>query len=72
MNIETNVTNRFATTLITSKVKNFDQSPQETTFSVVLPESAFISEFIMEMSGKKYKAYVKEKEEAKRIYDKVP
>ncbi|XP_049822945.1 inter-alpha-trypsin inhibitor heavy chain H4-like isoform X1 [Aethina tumida] len=71
MNIETNVTNRFATTLITSKVKNFDQSPQETTFSVVLPESAFISEFIMEMGGKKYKAYVKEKEEAKRIYDKA-
>ncbi|KAL3280735.1 hypothetical protein HHI36_003971 [Cryptolaemus montrouzieri] len=69
MKVDTNVTNRFAKTLITSKVKNLDEKPQEANFGVVLPETAYISGFIMEIDGKKYEAYVKEKEEAKKIYD---
>ncbi|XP_068904451.1 inter-alpha-trypsin inhibitor heavy chain H4-like isoform X4 [Tenebrio molitor] len=68
MQIESNVSNRYATTLITSKVRNLKQNAAETTFSVILPENAFISEFEMEINGKVYKAYVKEKEEAKKIY----
>ncbi|XP_068904458.1 inter-alpha-trypsin inhibitor heavy chain H4-like isoform X3 [Tenebrio molitor] len=68
MQIESNVSNRYATTLITSKVRNLKKSAAETTFSVILPENAFISEFEMEIDGKVYKAYVKEKEEAKKIY----
>jgi hypothetical protein len=71
MQIESNVSNRYATTLITSKVRNLKKSAAETTFSVILPENAFISEFEMEIDGKVYKAYVKEKEEAKKIYQQV-
>lgn len=71
MDINSNVSNRFAKTLIHSKVKNPQTTAKEATFSVVLPEKAFISEFVMEIGGKSYKAYVKEKEEAKNIYDKV-
>lgn len=71
MDIQTNITNRFAKTLITSKVRNLKNKPAETTFSVILPEYAFISHFEMEIEGEVYKAYVKEKEEAKRIYDQV-
>jgi hypothetical protein len=71
MQIESNVSNRYATTLITSKVRNLKQNAAETTFSVILPENAFISEFEMEINGKVYKAYVKEKEEAKKIYQQV-
>ncbi|KAK9890511.1 hypothetical protein WA026_010588 [Henosepilachna vigintioctopunctata] len=69
MKVDTNVTNRFATTLVTSKVKNVDEKAQEATFAVVLPETAYISGFVMEIDGKKYEAYVKEKEEAKKTYD---
>ncbi|XP_057662727.1 inter-alpha-trypsin inhibitor heavy chain H4-like isoform X1 [Diorhabda carinulata] len=69
MDINTNVANRYAKTLITSKVKNPATSAKEATFSVVLPKKAFISEFVMQIGGKNYKAYVKEKEEAKHIYD---
>ncbi|KAK9890512.1 hypothetical protein WA026_010588 [Henosepilachna vigintioctopunctata] len=69
MKVDTNVTNRFATTLVTSKVKNLDEKAQEATFAVVLPETAYISGFVMEIDGKKYEAYVKEKEEAKKTYD---
>ncbi|XP_074041441.1 inter-alpha-trypsin inhibitor heavy chain H4 isoform X3 [Leptinotarsa decemlineata] len=69
MNIKSNVSNRFAKTLVTSKVRNEDTKAKEATFTVVLPDKAFISEFVMEIGGKSYKAYVKEKEEAKNIYN---
>ena len=71
MQINANVSNRYARTLITSKVRNLKDKSKETTFSVILPENAFISEFEMEIKGKVYKAYVKEKEEAKKIYQQV-
>lgn len=69
MRVDTNVSNRYAKTLITSKVKNLHSKAQEATFSVVTPDKAFISGFTMEIDGKKYEAYVKEKEEAKQTYD---
>lgn len=71
MRVDTNVSNRYAVTLITSKVKNFGNASQETTFSVVTPDQAFISAFTMEIDGKKYEAYVQEKEEAKDTYHRV-
>ncbi|KAF2887422.1 hypothetical protein ILUMI_18751, partial [Ignelater luminosus] len=69
MHVKSNVSNRFAHTTITSRVKNIATKSQEATFSIVLPETAFISGFIMEVDGKNYTAYVKEKEEAKKDYD---
>ncbi|XP_050502744.1 inter-alpha-trypsin inhibitor heavy chain H4-like [Diabrotica virgifera virgifera] len=69
--VKSNISNRYSTTVITSRVKNPDANSKEAVFSVVLPEKAYISEFVMEIKGKKYKAYVKEKEEAKNIYDKA-
>ncbi|XP_050295497.1 inter alpha-trypsin inhibitor, heavy chain 4-like isoform X16 [Anthonomus grandis grandis] len=69
MRVETNVSNRYAKTLITSRVKNLDIKAQEATFSVVTPDKAFISSFVMEIDGKKYEAYVQEKEEAKKTYE---
>ncbi|XP_044268022.1 inter-alpha-trypsin inhibitor heavy chain H4-like isoform X2 [Tribolium madens] len=69
MKVDTNVSNRFAKTSVVSKVKNLAKTAQEATFSVVLPETAYISGFVMEIDGKSYKAYVKEKEEAKQIYN---
>ncbi|KAJ8965893.1 hypothetical protein NQ317_005461 [Molorchus minor] len=71
MDISSNISNRFAKTLVLSKVKNSQNAAKETTFTVVLPEKAFISEFVMEIDGKSYKAYVKEKEEARRDYDRA-
>lgn len=71
MDIHTNVSNRFAHTLVTSRVKNFGNESKETAFSVILPETAYISGFVLEIDGKKYEAYVKPKEEAKNIYNQV-
>ncbi|XP_018570732.1 inter-alpha-trypsin inhibitor heavy chain H4-like isoform X2 [Anoplophora glabripennis] len=71
MDITSNISNRFVTTLVVSKVKNMEKVAKETTFAVVLPQKAFISEFVMQIDGKSYRAYVKEKEEAKEIYNKA-
>ncbi|KAK5646826.1 hypothetical protein RI129_005290 [Pyrocoelia pectoralis] len=71
MHVKSNISNRFAHTTVTSRVRNFADKAQEAVFSIVLPESGFISGFIMEINGKNYTAYVKEKEEAKRDYDKA-
>ncbi|XP_034239234.1 inter-alpha-trypsin inhibitor heavy chain H4-like isoform X2 [Thrips palmi] len=60
---------RYAHTVVSSRVANPANKSQEVTFAVVLPETAFISSFAMEVDGKVYKAYVKEKEEAKQTYD---
>ncbi|XP_031349541.1 inter-alpha-trypsin inhibitor heavy chain H4-like isoform X2 [Photinus pyralis] len=69
MRITSSIRNRFAHTTIVSRVRNSAHNAQEAVFSVILPETAFISGFIMEIDGKNYTAYVKEKEEAKRVYD---
>ncbi|XP_017771114.1 PREDICTED: inter-alpha-trypsin inhibitor heavy chain H4-like [Nicrophorus vespilloides] len=69
MNIKTYITNRFAQTTVTGKVKNHASKSQEAVFFVVLPNQAFISAFILEIDGKHYTAYVQEKEKAKKIYD---
>lgn len=71
MHIKANITNRFSHTQITSRVKNFAADAKEASFSVVLPETAYISGFTLEIEGKKYEAYVKEKEEARDIYEGV-
>lgn len=71
MRIETNVSNRYAKSLITSKVKNLGKKAHEAVFSVVIPEQAFISGFVMEIDGKDYEAYIQEKEKAKNTYDAV-
>lgn len=60
---------RYAHTVVSSRVANPANTSKEVTFSVVLPETAFISSFLMEVDGKVYKAYVKEKEEAKKTYE---
>ncbi|GLV32310.1 hypothetical protein CBL_00979 [Carabus blaptoides fortunei] len=68
MHVDSHIRNRYARTVVSSKYLNPDDRSQETTFSIVLPDTAFISGFVMEIKGKKYEAYVREKEEAKREY----
>ncbi|CAG7716949.1 unnamed protein product [Allacma fusca] len=68
--IHSNIRYRYCRTYVTSRVANPNaEQSQEVTFRVVLPETAFISKFTMEIDGKPYEAYVKEKEQAKKIYN---
>ncbi|XP_072393278.1 inter-alpha-trypsin inhibitor heavy chain H4-like [Diabrotica undecimpunctata] len=69
--VNTHVSNHFAETSVTNVVENPDHFAKQTTFSVVLPERAFISGFYMEIDGKQYKAFVKEKDLARTIFNKA-
>lgn len=71
MHITSNISNRYAKTLIESKLKNEDKVAKETYFAVILPNKAFITEFVMEIGGRSYKAYIREKRQANIIYAQV-
>ncbi|XP_041836026.1 inter-alpha-trypsin inhibitor heavy chain H3-like isoform X3 [Melanotaenia boesemani] len=71
MRIACTVTSRFAHTVMTSGALNKADSSQEITFEVELPKSAFITNFSMEISGQVYAGEVKEKETAKKQYEKA-
>jgi len=60
---------RYATTEVEAHMKNPGTVSNEADFRLVLPDSAFISNFSMIIAGVEYVAEVKEKEEARNIFD---
>ncbi|XP_018535592.1 inter-alpha-trypsin inhibitor heavy chain H3 [Lates calcarifer] len=69
--VDCKVTSRFAHTVMTSRALNKANSSQEIFFEVELPKTAFITNFTMETDGQMYVGEVKEKEKAKKQYDKA-
>merc|ERR1711863_2892 len=62
---------RYARTVVESTVSNPDAVAQVASFALVIPDSAFISAFSMEINGEKYEARVEEKEEAEKTFEKA-
>ena len=58
----------YATTLVTSEVYNPETRAREIFLTVILPDTAFISRFAIEMGGQLFVAYVREKENAWKEY----
>ncbi|KAK7898984.1 hypothetical protein WMY93_019837 [Mugilogobius chulae] len=71
LTVDCTVTSRFAHTVMTSKALNKASSSQEIFFEMELPKTAFITNFSMEIDGQVYVGDVKEKEKAKKQYDKA-
>ncbi|XP_023954995.2 inter-alpha-trypsin inhibitor heavy chain H4 isoform X2 [Bicyclus anynana] len=69
MRVRSEIALRYARTAVICKVYNPNKRPQEASFNVLLPETAFISGFTMTLGKETYEAYVKEKEVAKQIYN---
>ena len=53
---------------MTSEVRNSESEAREIFLTVILPDTAFISRFAIEVGGQLFVAYVKEKTEAWREY----
>jgi len=53
---------------VTSEVYNPENRAREIFLTVILPETAFISRFAIEIGGQLFVAYVREKEKAWREY----
>ncbi|KAF2899118.1 hypothetical protein ILUMI_07057 [Ignelater luminosus] len=68
MNIISDIRHRFARTIIITKIKNSRNSSKEIKFRAILPDTAFITSFVMKIGDKNYTAYLKDTEEAKLIY----
>merc|ERR1712130_894921 len=68
--IKSEVQFRYARTVVESTVSNPDTVAQVGSFALVIPDSAFISAFSMEMGGEEYKARVEE-EEAEKTFEKA-
>ncbi|CAL1609330.1 unnamed protein product [Knipowitschia caucasica] len=66
--INSTVTSRYATTVISSRVANRIDQSKEIEFHVRIPKNAFITKFRMFMDGEVYDGVVKEKEQAERQY----
>ncbi|XP_064823902.1 inter-alpha-trypsin inhibitor heavy chain H4-like isoform X2 [Oncorhynchus masou masou] len=66
--VNSTVTSRYATTIITSRVANRMNQSQEIEFHVKIPKMAFISKFKMTIEGETYDGVVKQKEEAQQQY----
>uniref|UniRef100_A0A3Q4I415 Inter-alpha-trypsin inhibitor heavy chain 3 n=1 Tax=Neolamprologus brichardi TaxID=32507 RepID=A0A3Q4I415_NEOBR len=69
--VDCTVTSCFAHTVMTSKAFNKASSSQEIFFEVELPKTAFITNFSMEIEGQVYVGEVKDKEKAKKQYEKA-
>uniref|UniRef100_A0A668RM79 Inter-alpha-trypsin inhibitor heavy chain H3-like n=1 Tax=Oreochromis aureus TaxID=47969 RepID=A0A668RM79_OREAU len=66
--INSTVTSRYATTVITSRVANRVDESKEIEFHVRIPKNAFISKFRMFIDGQVYDGVVKAKEQAQQQY----
>merc|ERR1719347_1456975 len=67
--VDSKIQFRYARTQVTSHIKNPGTAPNQADFTMVLPDSAFISNFSMIIRDVEYVAQVKEKEEAKATFD---
>ncbi|XP_056357323.1 inter-alpha-trypsin inhibitor heavy chain H3-like [Oenanthe melanoleuca] len=71
MKIDSKVTSRFAHNVITSRAVNRGNVSREVFFDVELPKTAFITNFSMTIDGVTYPGTIKEKEAAKKQYEKA-
>ena len=67
--VNTTIGFRYSRTEVTALYRNPGLKANKAVFTMVLPESAFISNFSMTIKEEEFVAEVKEKEEAKRTYE---
>ncbi|NXU52029.1 ITIH3 inhibitor, partial [Turnix velox] len=71
MKIDSKITSRFAHNVITSRAVNRGNVHKEVFFDVELPKTAFITNLSMTIDGVTYPGTIKEKEVAKKQYEKA-
>ncbi|XP_037386421.1 inter-alpha-trypsin inhibitor heavy chain H3 isoform X1 [Talpa occidentalis] len=69
--ISSKVTSRFAHNVVTTRAVNRADTAKEVSFDVELPKTAFITNFTLTIDGVTYPGNIKEKEVAKKQYEKA-
>ncbi|XP_077991747.1 inter-alpha-trypsin inhibitor heavy chain H4-like [Glandiceps talaboti] len=71
LHVSSSITARYSKTIVSSRMINSDAESKEAIFKMQLPETAFVSNFSMEIGDVLYYGIVKEKAQAQREYDKA-
>jgi uncharacterized protein YegL len=69
LSINATIDNNYAITTLSQTLRNPSEDNQEATISYTIPESAFLSQFILKIDGVIYTSRVVEKEAAKEQYE---
>ncbi|XP_075774581.1 LOW QUALITY PROTEIN: inter-alpha-trypsin inhibitor heavy chain H6 [Pelodiscus sinensis] len=67
--VRSTIVSRYATTCVRAVLSNAHAGPKEAVFDLDLPAAAFISNFSITINNQLYVAEVKEKQQAKKMYD---
>jgi len=67
--VDTKIQFRYAVTTVTSLVKNPGTEARRAEFSMIIPDTAFISNMSMVIKGEEYVSSVQEKKEAQATFD---
>jgi len=67
--VDTRIQFRYAITTVTSQVKNPGTEARRAEFSMIIPDTAFISNMSMVIKGEEYVSSVQEKKEAQATFD---
>ncbi|XP_021926136.1 inter-alpha-trypsin inhibitor heavy chain H3-like isoform X2 [Zootermopsis nevadensis] len=62
------IKHRYARTVVYSRIENTGDTSDQALFRVTLPDTAFITKFLMEIDGKVYEAHIKKKVQAEKEY----
>jgi len=68
MNIEVEINNGYTITEVSAEIKNPYDENLNGTFSILLPDNAFVSNFSLTLEGETYYAQILEKEEAEEKF----
>ncbi|KAK3610520.1 hypothetical protein CHS0354_008949 [Potamilus streckersoni] len=60
---------RFATTMVSSRMKNYVNDTRKAVFKVTMPNEAFITEFLLEIGGVIYPGEIKDKRIAREQFE---
>ena len=71
LHVASKISSRFVNTLVTSVMEKKSPQNKEAIFVVLLPQTAFISNFSMEVDGELYIGQVREKGAARKEYEKA-
>ncbi|XP_044124669.1 LOW QUALITY PROTEIN: inter-alpha-trypsin inhibitor heavy chain H6 [Bufo gargarizans] len=69
LHIQSTIVSRYAFTKVQTVMVNPHDESKEAIFDLELPSSAFVSNFTLTVNGKTHVAEVKEKHQAKKMYD---
>lgn len=58
LSIKSNINCRYVYTTVVKRLENNGETEQNILYSVLFPEEAFVSNFILEVDGKNYTAFI--------------